>query len=137
MALWYIGPGVMPRLIGWEKPDDHLFKINTDGSSIGNPDASGSGGIIIDHCGNFVTAFSRKLGNTNCLTVELWGIRDGLAAAINLNLHNKDVLEADSAVAVSLINLPPPNTHILSTLLQMLDGYIGNSGDQACASGTK
>ncbi|OMO73242.1 reverse transcriptase [Corchorus capsularis] len=109
------------RLIGWNKPMFDHFKINTDGASNGYPGPSGAGGIVRDHSGNFISAFSRNLGVTNCLVAELWGIRDGLQMAIDLNLHNKVTLEADSFVAVNLINSPPSCAHITPLLFLIAD----------------
>jgi len=49
--------------ISWSKHPQNVFKLNVDGSSLSNPGASGCGGIIRDHKGNFVYAFSHFVGH--------------------------------------------------------------------------
>nr|POE92568.1 hypothetical protein CFP56_42993 [Quercus suber] len=39
-------------IVYWEKPEVNWFKLNKDGSSIGNPRKASEGGLIRDHRGN-------------------------------------------------------------------------------------
>ncbi|OMO66936.1 hypothetical protein COLO4_30280 [Corchorus olitorius] len=93
------------------------LNVNTDGSSTGNPGPSGAGGIIRDDQGHVISAFARKLGYTNSLAAELWGIRDGLQMAVSLGLHNKIIVEADSTAAIDLIMADNVSNHTYSTLI--------------------
>jgi ribonuclease HI len=48
--------------------------LNVDGSSIGNPDISGFGGLIRKVDGGWVHGFSGNVGHTNILHAELMAI---------------------------------------------------------------
>ena len=56
----------MERRIKWERPLRGWCKLNTDGSSLGNPGAAGGGGVIRDALGAWIQAFSRKIGRASC-----------------------------------------------------------------------
>uniref|UniRef100_A0A2N9H7K2 RNase H type-1 domain-containing protein n=1 Tax=Fagus sylvatica TaxID=28930 RepID=A0A2N9H7K2_FAGSY len=82
-------------LIGWQHPPTGYAKLNTDGSVLGNPEPASSGGLLRDCNGNWIGGFSHKLGITNSLAAELWGIRDGLLLARDLNIR-KLIVESDA-----------------------------------------
>ena len=46
-----------PPPLGW-------FKLNTDGSFVGNPSIVGGGGVIRNHLGEWVGGFSWTIGFT-------------------------------------------------------------------------
>jgi len=46
------------RLIRWERPSNGWLKLNTDGSSLGNPGLAGGGVVLMDEHGNWVIVFS-------------------------------------------------------------------------------
>ena len=92
------------------------FKLNTDGSSLGNPGLAGGGGIIRNHVGDWVGGFSRAIGITTSVQAELRALKDGLNLAIDLRILNLEV-EMDSLVAVELVNsITTPNA-FLSTIV--------------------
>uniref|UniRef100_A0A2N9F7H7 Reverse transcriptase domain-containing protein n=1 Tax=Fagus sylvatica TaxID=28930 RepID=A0A2N9F7H7_FAGSY len=103
--LWFNLPQKGPRsnsetiLVYWRPPPTDFFKLNTDGSAEGNPGLAGAGGIIRNHTGGWIKGFSRKIGVTNSLAAELWGLRDGLILAHQQNIK-KIIIELD-AKAVS------------------------------------
>jgi ribonuclease HI len=100
--------GFSPPL-GW-------FKLNTDGSSLGNPGLAGGGGVIRNHVGDWVGGFSRAIGFTTSVQAELRALKDGLLLAIDLEILNLEI-EMDSLVAVELINsITTPNA-FLSTIV--------------------
>ena len=43
----------------WNRPAVGWFKLNTDGSSLGNPGCAGGGGIIRNADGEWVTGYNR------------------------------------------------------------------------------
>lgn len=45
-------------IVYWEKLEVNWFKLNTDGSSIGNPMKASEGGLIRDHRGNWISEFA-------------------------------------------------------------------------------
>jgi ribonuclease HI len=89
-------------LIGWQHPPTGYAKLNTDGSGLGNPGPASSGGLLRDCNGNWIGGFSHKLGITNSLAAELWGIRDGLLLARDLNIR-KLIVESDAKSVVELL----------------------------------
>ncbi|GKV02365.1 hypothetical protein SLEP1_g14812 [Rubroshorea leprosula] len=103
-------------MFAWSKPHFPTIKLNTDGSSIGNPSLSGSGGILKDSLGNWVLGYARNIGFSSPLAAELWAIRDGLVLAIQRGFHNL-IVESDSKVAVLLLTKGCVSTHPHSTLI--------------------
>jgi ribonuclease HI len=95
--------------IKWVSPPLGWFKLNTDGSSLGNPGLAGGGGVICNHVGEWVGGFSRAIGVTTSVQVELRALKDGLKLAIDLGIFNLEI-EMDSLVAVELANsITTPN----------------------------
>ncbi|GLU21496.1 hypothetical protein SLE2022_376300 [Rubroshorea leprosula] len=92
------------------------MKLNTDGSSLGNPGPYGAGGIFRDHHGNWIVGHSRNVGIAPSLTAELWAIRDGLRLAVDKGFHDI-IVESDSKAAVLLLSKNFDSLHYLSTLL--------------------
>jgi ribonuclease HI len=79
-----------------------FVKLNTDGSVLGNPGLASLGGVLRDSNGNWLRGFSHKLGITNSLAAELWGVRDGLLLARDLNIR-KLIIESDAKSVVDLL----------------------------------
>lgn len=106
-------------LVNWKPPPPNFFKLNTDGLVTGNPGPAGAGGIIHDHTGNWVKGFPRKIGNTNSLAAELWGLRDGLVLAQELNIKRL-IIELDAKAVLDLVqttNLTSLSHHPYGTLI--------------------
>ena len=83
----------------WHASLNPYIKINTDGSSLGNPSIVGVGGILRDHLGQWIFGFSLHVGLATNNMVELATVRQGLAMAwtmgfkyIQLELDSKVVL---------------------------------------------
>ncbi|OMO86355.1 reverse transcriptase [Corchorus capsularis] len=64
--------------VKWHPPQIGWFKLNSDGSFIGNPGRGGVGAIIHNHEGNWVTGSHRSIGIVSSVEAELWALRDGL-----------------------------------------------------------
>lgn len=89
----------MIKQIHWDKPEERWTKLNTDGSSLGNPGLAGGGGVIRDWTGRWIAGFSRKIGITSSLMAELWAIRNGLMLCVDRNLVMVEIeLDAKSIV---------------------------------------
>ena len=100
--------------IKWVAPPLGWFKLNTDGSSLGNPGLARGAGIIRNHLGDWVGGFSRAIGYTTSVQVELRALKDGLILAIDLGILNLEI-EMDSLVAVELLNsFTTPNAFLSS-----------------------
>ncbi|KAL0016329.1 hypothetical protein SO802_003398 [Lithocarpus litseifolius] len=96
--------------IPWERPPRGWVKLNTDGSSLGNPGtAGGGGGIIHDDSGHWLTGFSQRIGITSSFMAELWALRDGLKCCVDRSFEAV-VVELDArAVIDTFSNLNSPN----------------------------
>ncbi len=88
--------------VNWRPPPTNFFKLNTDGSAEGNPGPAGAGGVIRDHTGGWIKGFSRKIGVTNSLAAELWGLRDGLILAHQQKIK-RIIIELDAKVVIDLV----------------------------------
>ncbi|PNX93847.1 ribonuclease H [Trifolium pratense] len=64
----------VPKLVRWNAHGGTDMILNVDGSSIGNPDISGYGGIIRNADGAWIHGFFGNLGVTNILHAELMAI---------------------------------------------------------------
>ena len=98
--------------IKWVVPPLGWFKLNTDGSSLGNPGLAGGGGVIRNHVGDWMGGFSQAIGITTSVQAELRALKDGLNLAIDLGILNLEI-EMDSLVVVELVNsITTPNAFL-------------------------
>ncbi|KAL0013081.1 hypothetical protein SO802_000150 [Lithocarpus litseifolius] len=111
---WNLMEEVVKR-IRWEKPEVGWFRLNSDGSSLGNPGQAGSGGLIRNGEGGWLCGYARKIGITMSFAAELWGLRDGILQCINLHLLAIKI-EIDAKSIVDLLNNPRATESIVSTL---------------------
>ena len=61
--------------ICWNKPDQGWFKLNSDGTSQGNPGRAGGGSLIRDHDGKWVKGYMRNIGQATSVAAEFWALR--------------------------------------------------------------
>lgn len=88
------------KFISWSKPTQGRFKLNTDGSSMGNPGISGGGGVIWDVQGSVLLAFSMNLGHGDSNRAELRALLEGVRRCKQLHMNSVDI-ETDSKVILS------------------------------------
>ena len=86
--------------VAWQKPAHGWFKLNTDGSSLGNPGCSGVGGIIRNDRGLMVYAFNSSIGIGTSNRAELLAVLQGLKACKELGINFVEI-ELDSQVVIS------------------------------------
>ena len=91
------------RQIKWEKSEQGWWKLNTDGSWNAAVGSTAGGGLIRDSWGNWVTRFTRKLGNANSFTVEVWALRDGLMLCVQRKFLAV-IVEIDAKALVDAFN---------------------------------
>ncbi|XVF32092.1 hypothetical protein REPUB_Repub17cG0052300 [Reevesia pubescens] len=107
-----------------ESTPNQYFKLNTDGSSIGNPRLARSGGMIRDSGGHFFAAFFEFLDNTSNAIVELQAIRKGIKLPKSLNIHCF-IIETDSLCSIQLFcrsqDLHPLQELIIDDCLLLAD----------------
>lgn len=70
---------IQPQLditpVRWNKPDFGEFKLNVDGCFKGNSGNAGGGGILRDHLGHMIMAFTVYLGCTTNNSAEVQAIK--------------------------------------------------------------
>ncbi|KAK7291983.1 hypothetical protein RIF29_07579 [Crotalaria pallida] len=94
---------ISTQFIHWRKPPEGWFKMNTDGTSRGNPGLAGCGGLIRDGEGRWIIGYARRIGVTTAYKAELWGILTGMQVAWNDGIRNI-IIESDSLTIVNLMN---------------------------------
>lgn len=96
---------IIPIQVRWFPPTDNWFKLNSDGSSMGNPGRAGGGGIIRNFQGDWpdwVSGYARAIGYTTSVTAELWALRDGINLCIESSLTNV-LIELDAKIVVDML----------------------------------
>ena len=103
------------KQIRWEKPDQGWWKLNTDGSQVAALGSAVGGGLIRDSRGNWVTGFTRKLGNANSFTAEVWALRDGLMLCVQKKIPAV-IVEMDAKALVDALNNPSYRNSVISPI---------------------
>ena len=106
-------------LVQWYPPPRGFFKLNMNGSALGNQGLAGAGGLIRRSDGSWVSGFIRNIGITSSFAAELWGVRDGLSLEKQHNIH-KIIIELDAKAVIDLLLLDNYSSiccHPLSTLI--------------------
>ncbi|XP_028801779.1 uncharacterized protein LOC114756966 [Neltuma alba] len=68
----------------WITPEKDWVKVNSDGSSMGNPGRAGCGGVIRDHHGAWIVGYCRDVGWSTAFEAECWGAGEGIEVARKL-----------------------------------------------------
>ena len=90
------------RFFMWTPPQPRHLKLNVDGASRGNPSHVGGGGILRDHRGRIIFAFSHFYDVQTNIAAEAMSIWDGLLLCAARDL--RDIfLESDSRVLVDML----------------------------------
>ena len=92
------------------------MNLNTDGSSTGNPEIAGCGGVVRDEHGRWVRGFARQIGLTTSFVAELWGLRDGLLMCYNLNIFSF-IVELDTKSIVNALGNSEYVNNVISPIL--------------------
>jgi len=87
--------------VKWNKPPDGWFKLNLDGSSLGNPSLAGGRGLIWNENGDWIRGYARAIGITTSVAAELWALRD-IQMCLLLNLSAVEI-ELDAKLVVDLL----------------------------------
>ncbi|KAL0292646.1 UNVERIFIED_CONTAM: putative ribonuclease H protein [Sesamum calycinum] len=91
-----------PSIVGWHAPSPSWFKLNTDGSSLGNPGLAGAAGIIRDSAGHVHLAYQFALGTGTSVLAELTAVWRGMELALTHGLAPL-VVEVDATTVISLL----------------------------------
>ena len=109
-------PRMTTKLIKWEKPASEWVKLNTVGSSLGNPGIAGCGGLVRDEDGKWVIGFARKIWKSSSFIAEIWALRDGLNVCLRKNLLLVEV-ELDAKAVVDILARPNNSSEANSPLV--------------------
>ena len=91
------------KMVRWERPYRGWYKLNTDGSALGNPGIAGGCSVLRDDAGLWVNDFARQIGHTTSFLAELWALRDGLTMCLDLNINALEI-DLDAKVVVDLMD---------------------------------
>ena len=91
------------RFVMWPPPQPRHLKLNMDGASRGNPGRAGRGGILRDHYGRIIFAFSHFYNLQTNTAAKARVIRDGLLLCEAHDLRDI-VLESNSRVLVDMLH---------------------------------
>ncbi|XP_027120639.2 uncharacterized protein [Coffea arabica] len=95
-------PRYTHRVVCWKFLAQGVFKLNTDGCSLGNPGVSGGGGVLRDSSGALLFGFSVPFGELTCLQVEIKALVFGIQQCC-LRGFSRIRVEVDSLVLVNLL----------------------------------
>ena len=114
--------------VSWRKPPNGVFKINTDGATVGVGVLSSIGVIIRDCRGQAAVALCRVL--PSCFTMdetEALAVEAGILLARELDLQ-QIIIESDSLAVVQRISSKDYSGgfgHIVNGIVNLLDGFAG------------
>ncbi|KAL0411072.1 UNVERIFIED_CONTAM: hypothetical protein Slati_3696900 [Sesamum latifolium] len=91
-----------PRVVRWATPSSAWFKLNSAGSSLGNPGRAGAAGIIRDAEGQVRLAYQNALGTTTSVIAELTTVWRGLELAMAHGLA-PIVVKVDATTVIQLL----------------------------------
>ncbi|KAK4382236.1 putative ribonuclease H protein [Sesamum angolense] len=89
-------------IVRWHAPSPSWFKLNTDGSSLGNPGLAGAAGIIRDSAGHVHLAYQFAFGTGTSVLAELTAVWRGMELALTHGLAPL-VVEVDATTVISLL----------------------------------
>ena len=105
----------LSRSIGIAPPENWV-KLNTNGSSIGNPGLARGEGLIRNTNGEWVRGFVRAIGITTSAAAELWAFRDRIHLYIALKILVV-IIELDAKLVVDLLQKEDRNQNGLDVIL--------------------
>lgn len=106
----------------WFMPSGGWFKLNSDGSSRGNPGLSGGGGVVRDTSGNVIFVYSDFFGQLTSFQAEARALCLGLEICNRKGLRNI-VAEVDSKVLWLILFAPghgPPSVRLFVRRIRQL-----------------
>ena len=93
-----------PRVLRWEKPSSHRYKLNTDGAALSSISRAAGGGILRDDGGKIIWCYSNWYGQHTAIYAETKALYDGLRFCCERRISNIDI-ETDSSQLKDMIQL--------------------------------
>ena len=103
-------------VVSWCFPPPSWFKLNSDGSSLGNSGKAGGGGLIRNDKGEWLKGYARNVGYSTSVAVELWALRDSLRLCIALKLPAM-IIELDVKLIVDLLQKSDGHQNCIDALV--------------------
>lgn len=94
----------------WIPPPNHMFQLNFDGASKGNPGKAGFGGVFRDHKGAPLLTFLGSNGWDTNNSAKLEGLWQGLLLAQKIGYFLL-IIEGDSQILINMVNKIMQGTH--------------------------
>jgi len=110
--------------VRWIKPPLSWYKLNSDGSSLGNPGRVGGGGLIRDDKGDWIKGYVRNIGHNTSIDAELWAVRDGLGLCSALKLPTV-IIELDAKLIVDLLQKEDGHQNCIGALVSDCKSELG------------
>ncbi|KAG7552362.1 Ribonuclease H-like superfamily [Arabidopsis thaliana x Arabidopsis arenosa] len=110
-------------MIRWTPPRDEWLKLNTDGTSHGNPGLATAGGVLRDSTGQRRGGFALNIGICSAPLAELQRVYYGLYIAWGKSITRLEV-EVDSELVVGFLNKGISDSHPLSFLVRLCHGFL-------------
>lgn len=88
--------------VQWFNPCEGWYKLNTDGTSLGNPRKASGGGLIRNHKGIWMKGFNRCIRNTTSVMAEYSALRDDMQLTSQMGISRLEV-ELDAKLVVNLV----------------------------------
>ncbi|CAI0404027.1 unnamed protein product [Linum tenue] len=106
-------PARTEELISWKPPPPEWVTLNSDGSVHHGTGSAAAGGLLRDHSGRCIAAYTISLGICSITRAELRGAVEGLQLAWDLGYRRVRV-ELDSRCGIHLIssNANPDHHHV-------------------------
>ncbi|OIT22333.1 putative ribonuclease h protein [Nicotiana attenuata] len=92
----------MTIYIKWKPPDRGIYKLNIDGSSLGNPGRVGIGGVIRDWDSNWIIGFTMSIHHATNIFTEGLALIQGLRIAIQQSIRRL-VVETDCNLLINML----------------------------------
>ncbi|CAL1392568.1 unnamed protein product [Linum trigynum] len=117
-------PARTEEMISWTPPPPEWVTLNSEGSV--NPESShaAAGGLIRDHIGRCLAAFTMNLGICSVTRAELRGVAEGLQLAWDLGFRRVKV-QLDSRCALQILQSPHREDHRHSAVVGRFQALIG------------
>ncbi|XP_042964017.1 uncharacterized protein LOC122298309 [Carya illinoinensis] len=113
-----------PRVIRWKRPPQDWMKLNSDGSSLGNPGPAGAGGVIRDSLGRIHSAYSVFLGHGSNNYAELRSLLEGVRRCHQFGFRRVEI-EIDSQMIVRWCTKGQCTIWYLEDFWEELRGLLG------------
>nr|POE59985.1 putative ribonuclease h protein [Quercus suber] len=102
--------------VRWLPPPFSWVKLNSDESSMGNPDLAGGGGLIRNENVEWIKGYARAISCATSVAAKLWALRDGIQLCISLKVPAV-VFELDAKLVIELLKKDMENPNGVGILV--------------------